>query len=105
MVRRHRATALHPGLVPVPRLQATPAIWSGACRWCAATIDQTRITLKLDADPEGPVETAGAGLGFLERRVKGDLERFRDYVEATGPTGKGWRGEIHGDVVRSDDGA
>jgi uncharacterized membrane protein len=63
--------------------------------------DHTRITLKLDADPEGPVETVGAGLGFLERRVKGDLERFRDHAERTGPTGEGWRGEIHGDKVRT----
>ena len=64
--------------------------------------DHTRITLKLDADPEGPVESLGANLGFLERRVKGDLERFRDHVEASGPAGQGWRGEIHGDDVRSD---
>jgi len=63
--------------------------------------DHTRITLKLDADPEGPVETVGAGLGFLERRVKGDLERFRDHAEQAGPTGEGWRGEIHGDKVRT----
>ena len=63
--------------------------------------DHTRITLKLVADPEGPVETVGAGLGFLERRVKGDLERFRDHAEQTGPTGEGWRGEIHGDKVRT----
>jgi uncharacterized membrane protein len=63
--------------------------------------DHTRVTLKLDADPEGPVETVGAAVGFLERRVKGDLERFRDRVQATGGTGDGWRGEIHGDDVRT----
>ena len=64
--------------------------------------DHTRITLKLDADPEGPIETVGAGIGLLERRVKGDLERFRDHVQAAGPTGVGWRGEIHGDKVKPD---
>ena len=29
------------------------------------------------AEPEGVVETVGATLGFVDRRVKGDLERFR----------------------------
>ena len=61
--------------------------------------DRTRVTLKLDADPEGVVETVGANLGFLERRVKGDLERFKEFIESRGvPTGA-WRGEIHGDRV------
>jgi uncharacterized membrane protein len=59
----------------------------------------TRITLRIDADPEGPIETIGANLGFLERRVKGDLERFKKFIESRGaPTGA-WRGEIHGDRV------
>ena len=61
--------------------------------------DRTKVTLKLDADPEGPIETVGANLGFLERRVKGDLERFKTFIEARRvPTGA-WGGEIHGDRV------
>jgi uncharacterized membrane protein len=61
--------------------------------------NRTRVTLKLDADPEGVVETIGANLGFLEARVKGDLERFKEFIESRRmPTGA-WRGEIHGDEV------
>ena len=64
--------------------------------------DKTKITLKLDADPEGIVETVGANLGFLERRVNGDLKRFKEFLESRAvPTGA-WRGEIHGDRVRDD---
>ncbi len=64
--------------------------------------DRTRVTLKLDADPEGVVETVGANLGFLERRVKGDLERFKEFIESRRvPTGS-WRGEIHGDRITGD---
>ena len=64
--------------------------------------ERTRVTLKLDADPEGLVETVGANLGFLERRVKGDLERFKEFMESRRvPTGA-WRGEIHGDRVTDD---
>ena len=64
--------------------------------------DHTRVTLKLDVETDGPVEAVGAGLGLLERRVKVDLEQFRDHVQATEATGEGWRGEIHGDDVRTD---
>ncbi len=62
---------------------------------------RTRIELKLDADPEGLIETAGANLGFLERRVKGDLERFKKFIEASGRQTGAWRGEIHGEEVSS----
>jgi uncharacterized membrane protein len=59
----------------------------------------TRITLRIDADPDGPIETIGANLGFLERRVKGDLERFKEFIESRGASTGAWRGEIHGDRV------
>lgn len=72
---------------------------AGAVLFEEIDADHTKVTLKLDADPKGPVETAGANLGFLERRVKGDLVRFKDFIEARRvPTGA-WRGEIHGDRV------
>jgi uncharacterized membrane protein len=62
---------------------------------------RTKVTLKLDADPKGPVETVGANVGLLEREVKNDLKRFKEFIESRGtPTGA-WRGEIHGDDVRS----
>lgn len=64
--------------------------------------NRTVVRLALDAEPEGAVESAGDALGFLKRRVKGDLERFKDYVDHQGATGDGWRGEIHGNDVRPD---
>ena len=57
--------------------------------------DRTRIELQLEAEPEGAVESAGEAMGFLGREVKGDLERFKDFVEQHGQTG-GWRGEVVG---------
>ena len=61
--------------------------------------NRTKLTLRLDADPDGPVETVGAALGFVERRVEGDLKRFKEFIESRGmPTGA-WRGEIHGEKV------
>lgn len=72
---------------------------AGAVLFEALGPERTKVTLKLDADPEGLVETVGANLGLLEGRVKGDLERFREHLEATGRASGSWRGEIHGDRV------
>ena len=61
--------------------------------------ERTRITLRVDADPEGPIETLGANLGFLEGQVKGDLRRFKDYIESRAVPSGAWRGEIHGEKI------
>jgi hypothetical protein len=49
--------------------------------------------------PEGATEKIGDALGVLERRVKGDLERFKKFIEERGRATGGWRGEIHGRAV------
>jgi len=56
--------------------------------------ETTRVTLQLDADPEGVVENVGTALGFLDRRVKGDLDRFKEFIEARGAESGAWRGEV-----------
>lgn len=60
---------------------------------------QTKVVLELTYEPRDAVEKVGDALGFLERRVSGDLDRFKRFVESRGaPTGA-WRGEIHGGQV------
>jgi uncharacterized membrane protein len=56
--------------------------------------DRTRIMVQLDFVPEGLVEKAGAALGAPDRRVKGDLARFKEYIEAKGSETGAWRGEV-----------
>jgi uncharacterized membrane protein len=54
----------------------------------------TRVTVQMDADPDGPIESIGDWAGVLDRRVQGDLERFRDFIQGRGePTGA-WRGNV-----------
>ena len=56
--------------------------------------DRSRVTLQLDVEPDGPIETAGDALGFVQRRAKGDLERFKTFIEERRtPTGA-WRGSV-----------
>jgi uncharacterized membrane protein len=62
--------------------------------------DTTRVTLQMDVDPEGIVENVGTALGFLDRRVKGDLERFKEFIESRGSETGAWRGEVEAPAQR-----
>jgi len=59
--------------------------------------DQTRVTLQLTFEPEGLVEQAGDKLGLVEARAKGDLKRFKEFIESRGSETGAWRGEIDRD--------
>jgi uncharacterized membrane protein len=56
--------------------------------------ETTRVTLQLDHEPEGVVEKAGDALGVVSRRVKGDLDNFRTFIEGRGTAEGAWRGEV-----------
>lgn len=58
---------------------------------------KSKVTAQIDAEPEGVVEAAGDLLGLLDRKVKGDLQRFKDFVEARGGETGAWRGEVDQD--------
>ena len=62
--------------------------------------ETTRVTLQLDVEPEGVVENVGTALGFLERRVKGDLDRFKEFIESRGAETGAWRGEVEAPAQR-----
>jgi uncharacterized membrane protein len=73
----------------------------GRVSFAPAGTNATRVTLRLDYEPEGIVEGAGDKLGFVSRRVEGDLERFKTFIEERGAETGAWRGEIHdGEVER-----
>jgi uncharacterized membrane protein len=54
-----------------------------------------RVTLMLDYDPDGALEKLGDALGLVRRRIEGDLNRFKSFIEARGTESGGWRGEVH----------
>lgn len=56
--------------------------------------DRTKIMLQMDYDPEGFVENTGDLLGVASLRVKGDLERSKEFIESRGRETGGWRGEV-----------
>jgi uncharacterized membrane protein len=56
--------------------------------------DDTRVTVQMDYDPDGMVENVGDALGVVERRVEGDLERFKHFIEGRGQATGAWRGTV-----------
>ena len=57
---------------------------------------QTRIQLAMTYVPEGVLEHAGSAIGLDARRIRGDLQRFKEQIEAKGVESGGWRGTIEG---------
>jgi uncharacterized membrane protein len=77
---------------------------AGVVRFEPDGSDRTRVSLEISYEPRDAAEKVGDALGVLERRVDGDLKRFKEFIEKRqAPTG-GWRGEIHGGKVESSGG-
>jgi uncharacterized membrane protein len=55
---------------------------------------RTRIMVQLDYETEGVLESVGSALGADDRRVRGDLERFKEFIERRGEETGAWRGEV-----------
>ncbi|MER6216300.1 SRPBCC family protein [Streptomyces sp. NPDC001272] len=54
----------------------------------------TEVTLMMDFDPQGMAESIGDKMGFVDRQVKGDLKRFKHFIEDRGAETGAWRGSV-----------
>ncbi|GAA1038385.1 hypothetical protein GCM10009557_54220 [Virgisporangium ochraceum] len=54
----------------------------------------TRVTVQMDLEPEGLAETVGDKAGFVDRKVKGDVKRFKEFIESRGNETGAWRGDV-----------
>ncbi|MEX0789772.1 MAG: SRPBCC family protein [Actinomycetota bacterium] len=69
---------------------------AGAVTFHKLSENESKVMLQLEYEPDGPVETAGDAVGLVKMRVKGDLERFKEFIESQGGRTTGaWRGEIN----------
>ncbi|MET0234381.1 MAG: SRPBCC family protein [Kibdelosporangium sp.] len=56
---------------------------------------RTRVTAQMDIDPDGFVENVADKLGILDRRVKADMARFKQFIEyRDGQETGAWRGDV-----------
>jgi uncharacterized membrane protein len=56
---------------------------------------ETRVMLQMAYEPEGVVETVGDKLGVASARMRGDLQRFKEFIEQRGHETGAWRGSIN----------
>lgn len=54
----------------------------------------SKVMVQIDWEPEGMLEDLGAALGSDDRRVKADLERFKEMIESRGSETGAWRGTV-----------
>lgn len=64
---------------------------------------RARVQLRMTYSPEGLTEKVGSAVGLDNRRVRGDLQRFRELIESQQLETGAWRGEIHSGVETSTD--
>ena len=67
---------------------------AGEVTFTEAGTGQAEVHLTLEYEPEGFVEGVGDRLGIVERQAEGDLERFKEFVEAHPRAAGAWRGSI-----------
>ncbi|MER8006951.1 MULTISPECIES: SRPBCC family protein [unclassified Streptomyces] len=54
----------------------------------------TRVELVMEVETSGAAEKAADALGMVDRRVKGDMKRFKEYIEEHGGETGSWRGRV-----------
>jgi uncharacterized membrane protein len=67
---------------------------AGTVSFAAADPASTRVTLRLEYEPDGAVEKAGDLLKLVDHRAKGDLDRFKQFIEDRGRETGAWRREV-----------
>jgi uncharacterized membrane protein len=55
---------------------------------------KTLIRLSMSYQATGPIEQLGSAAGLDVKRVKGDLQRFKELIESRGTESGEWRGEV-----------
>jgi uncharacterized membrane protein len=55
---------------------------------------QTKVTVQMSIDPDGFVENVADKANILDHRVKGDLKRFKEFIESRGNETGAWRGDV-----------
>ena len=56
--------------------------------------EKTRVTAQMDIDPEGFVENVADKAGILDRRIKADMKRFKEFIEGRDSATGSWRGDV-----------
>ncbi|ROR35862.1 SRPBCC family protein [Kitasatospora cineracea] len=67
---------------------------TGMVRFEPIDATHTRVMMEMDFQPSGMAEKVGDMTGMLDRQVKGDLKRFKHFIEERGTSTGGYRGTL-----------
>ena len=67
---------------------------TGVVTFHALSENLTRVEVTLDVQPSNLIDKASRGMRFVKRAVRGDMHRFKAYVELDHDDKDGWRGTI-----------
>jgi uncharacterized membrane protein len=67
---------------------------NGAVTFHKLADTRTKVMVQMEYDPDGLKESVGSALGLDSRRVHGDLESFKDFIESRGQETGAWRGNV-----------
>jgi uncharacterized membrane protein len=70
------------------------AMNAGAVTFHRLADDKSKIMVQLEYEPRGFLENVGDAAGLVSRRVEGDLERFKEFIESRGRETGAWRGTV-----------
>jgi uncharacterized membrane protein len=69
-------------------------VQSGMVLFTPVGAGATRVTLRIDYEPEGVVEEVGGKLGLVSHKVGANLDRFKKFIEARRRETGAWRGTV-----------
>ncbi len=56
--------------------------------------NETRVTLQMDFDPDGFLETVADKVGYVSQSIETDLQNFKEFIEDRDAASGAWRGVI-----------
>jgi len=72
---------------------------SGAASFESLSANRTRVTLRMSYQPPGLLEKVGDALGAVRMTLKGNLQRYADFIQSRQQETGGWRGEVTAGAV------
>lgn len=66
----------------------------GAVTFSKISEHQSKLTLRMEYEPEGAIEKTGDAMGVVSGGVEGDLQRFKEFIESHGQETGAWRGTV-----------
>ncbi len=57
--------------------------------------NRSKLTVQMEVEPDGVVETVGDWIGVVSSQVTEDLEKFKEFIETRQTETGAWRGEVH----------